>query len=161
MNHPLLNGFFAMVRHSQFLNVVRKMHERREEIAAQTDTAALDHAVSEYLTNHDTMEAMARGIDARIVAVLQPYIHLRRTITSRERALRVMKNYAYRKDFMSGAMTRLREDMAARTRRPHARFVDGTIAFDGSTEECFVDEVHLTRRGGVLLLRHVAAALRG
>jgi len=159
VNHPFLNGVFALGRHSQFVNILRKLNERGEEAIKQSDTKAIDSMVTEYLMNHVTMEAIARGIGAHFATVLQPYIHLRRMNSMNEEKLPAITNYAYRKNFMNTVLLRMRTEISLRQRGKTAAFVDSTTAFDTSDEDCFVDEVHLTARGKELLLRHVSDQL--
>jgi hypothetical protein len=159
VNRPFLNALLAIGRHSQFLNVLRKLEERREERAMQLDARALDFAIAEYLTNHSAMEAMARGLGAKFVTALQPYIHLRRVNTANELALPVMTNYAYRREWLTEAMRRLRTELWRHARGANAAFIDSTSAFDNSTDDCFVNEVHLTGQGEKLLLIHIANEL--
>ena len=115
--------------------------------------------ITEYLRNRAAMAAMAEGIGARFVTVLQPYIHLRKTLTANEKTLPSMSNYAYRDEFMKMAMRRLRSELAQQGLGNNAIFIDGTTAFDQANEDCFIDEVHLTRRGNELLLQHITDGL--
>jgi hypothetical protein len=159
MNHPFLNAIVNVARHSQFVNALRKLSERREEKAQQSDANAVSLAIAEYIANHSAMAAVANGIGAKFVTVLQPYIHLRQTNTANERALRAMTNYAYRKKFMTEVLSRLRAELLRQDRGANATFIDSTSACDRSTEDCFVDEVHLTFHGKELLLLHIANEL--
>jgi hypothetical protein len=159
MNHPFLNAFVSLARHSQFVNVLRKLNERREEKTLQSDPNAVKPAIAEYMTNHSAMAAIANGIGAKFVTVLQPYIHLRQTNTKKETALRAMTNYAYRKEFMTHAMSSLRADLLQQKRRVNAAFIDSTPFCDESTEDCFVDEAHLTGPGKHRLLLLIANSL--
>jgi hypothetical protein len=162
IERPFSNAIVAVGRHSQFINVLRKLRERREEVARQSDNEAIDRvdrALGEYLANQSDMEAMARGVGAKFVTVLQPYIHLRRSNTENERALPAMTNYAYRRDFMIKVLQRFRTALAQRERGATAFFIDSTYAFDGSSVDCFRDEVHLRSAGMRLLLDHVVNEL--
>lgn len=159
MNRPFLNALTAIGRRSQFVNVLRKLRERRVERSLQADGTANDLMVAEYLKNHYAMEALARGVGARWLSVLQPYVHLRATTTASEKARPAISNYAYRMEFMANALRRLGSELARQKRGPDADFVDSTSAFDGSSDDCFIDEVHLTERGKELLLVHMANQL--
>ncbi len=160
VHHPFMNAAFAIGRYSQFLNVFRKIRERRDESARQSDGRAVDSMVSEYLANQAAMHAIASGIGAQFVTVLQPYLHLRRVNTPNELKLRAQTNYAYRKVFMATVLARLRTELAQQTEGTNRIFLDGSRAFDGSTEDCFIDEVHLTGQGKRLLVGYIAEHLR-
>ncbi len=156
MNRPFLNALVAIGRGSQLVNVFRKLSERRNEKALQAEPQAISLAVAEYIANHSTMAAIANGIGTRFVTVLQPYIHLRQTNTANEKALSAMTNYVYRKGFMTDALSGLRAELSRQERRQNAAFIDSTPACDDSTEDCFVDEVHLTGHGKQMLLNLIA-----
>ena len=47
MNHPFLNAIVAVAQHSQFVNALRKLKERREEKALQSDANAVSLAIAE------------------------------------------------------------------------------------------------------------------
>ena len=159
MEHPVLNAFAAIGRHSQLLNVFMKLGERRAKRTPMSDDKAVDGMITEYLRNQDSMEAISRGINARFVSVLQPYMHLRRKTTAGENALLAQRIYAYRKEAMTTAFRRLDLELARHSRGPSAAFIDGTSAFDNSTNDCFIDEVHLTDQGKEILIRHIADQL--
>ena len=159
MNHPFLNALIALGRHSQFVNILRKLGERKIERSLQSDDRAVNLVISEYLTNHKLMQAMAYGVGTRFVSVLQPYLHLREEITAKEKTLLSISNYAYRKEFMMKTLRRFGSELSHQKRDGNAYFVDSTTAFDSSTEDCFVDEVHLTERGKALFLQHLVKQL--
>jgi hypothetical protein len=159
MNHPFLNAVVTVAQRSQFVNALRKLKERREEKALQLNANAVSLAVAEYITNQSAMATVADGIGAKFVTVLQPYIHLRKTNTPNERALRAMTNYAYRKKFMTDVLSSLSTQLSRRDRGPSAAFIDSTSFCDESTKDCFVDEAHLTFHGNELLLLHIANEL--
>jgi hypothetical protein len=159
MNRPFLNAIVTVVRHSQFVNAFRKLNERRQERALQLDANAVNLVIAEYIANHSAMAAIANGIGAKFVTVLQPYIHLRQTNTANEKALPAIANYAYRKEFMTDVLSRLRAELSSQERRANASFIDSISVCDRSTEDCFVDEAHLTAHGNRLLLLHIANSL--
>jgi hypothetical protein len=101
------------------------------------------------------MSAISAGIGAQFVSVLQPYIHLRKTPTATEKMDQSTTDYAFRKDFMKATFQRLRSELDRQQLGSHSTFIDSTTAFDQSTEDCFYDEVHLTRRGNELLVQYI------
>lgn len=152
---------FALSRlfaRSQLVNSFRKLGERRLELSIQSNAEAAGEVVSLYGANVEKFAEIANGIGARYVAVLQPYLHLRRNPPEAERTLG--RNYEYRRRFLVDMMRRL-ETAGHEARLPAtARFVDATAAFDGSAGICFNDEAHLTPAGQAALLTLVTTRIR-
>ncbi len=159
MNKPFLNAIVSVASTFTVRQRAQKARRTAEEKALQANAQSVDLAISEYLANHAAMASIANGVGARFVSVLQPYIHLRQVNTPSEKALRTMANYAYRKEFMTDALSKLRGELVRQKRAANASFVDSIPVCDGSTDDCFVDEAHLTGRGKTLLLTLIADGL--
>src|SRR5262249_35500106 len=99
LDHPFFNVFMAVGRHSQFINVLNKLAERRLEVRYQTDTKLIGEMLDAYIQNLDTISALSHGLGAPHVRVLQPYMPLRanRTVEEKNSA----SKYTYRFDFMN------------------------------------------------------------
>ena len=87
--------------------------------------------------------------------VLQPYIHLRKSLTEREKYLNEIKNYEYRIKFMTDMYTSIDSALTINPFTLKTIYVNGTRAFDSVNYECFNDEVHLTEIGNQLLVQYI------
>jgi hypothetical protein len=156
LNKPGLFFLERLFRRSQLINAVRKIGERRLEVAIQSDSLANSEMTELYRSNIEKVAAICRGIGAQHIAILQPYIHLRRNAPLSEKAL--SKNYLYRKEYMMTEMQKLRQEMKSCRLAPPATYLDATDVFDAFPEiRCFRDEAHLTSEGAKLLMK----AIRG
>jgi lysophospholipase L1-like esterase len=159
MNRPFFNALLEPLRHSQLVNVINKLRERRGEQALQMNTQALDSMVAGFMRTRTSMAAMAHGVGATFVSVLQPHIRLRKTLTENEKALPTMSNYAYRAEFMQASFRRLSSELMQWQAESNTVVIDATKAFDDAADDCFQDEVHLTFRGNELLLQYITGQL--
>jgi hypothetical protein len=156
LNQPGVFWIERLFRQSQLVNAVRKISERRQEIATQSNAAANAEMTAIYRANMEKIAILCSGIGATHVCVLQPFIHLRRNAPPVERTL--SNNYLYRKDYMSEQMVCLREAMRSCSLPRPAIYIDAIDAFDNAAGiSCFLDEAHLTNDGAKLLMR----AIRG
>ena len=158
MNDP--QGFFLarLFRSSQLVNSMRKLLERKREVAIQSDAEAAREMVRLYRTNIEKLASITTGVGARYIAVLQPYLHLRQNAPASER--RLAANYEYRRTYMIQMMRRLGAALREARFPTSARFVDATSAFDASGDTCFLDEAHLTTQAQTVLLRLVSGCLQ-
>ena len=144
---------------SQLVNAVRKLRERRLEIARQGDAELIDATIDNYVRGVTKMSLLARSVGAEHIAVLQPYLHLRETPPPTEVGL--SGSYAYRRDFMGETLRRMERVLMQATRPAGALFVSGLPACDDAGDvQCFKDEAHLTEAGRSQLLAAVVDAAR-
>jgi hypothetical protein len=160
LHRPGLFWAERVFRRSQLVNAVRKLLERRLEVAMQSDAAANAEMTAIYRANMEKIAVLCSGIGAKYISVLQPYVYLRRDPPEVERTLG--RNYLYRKAYMIERMNRLREAMRSASLSPPAVFLDATDVFDGAGElRCFRDEAHLTEAGARLLVRAIGDRIGG
>jgi len=156
VNHPLLNGFVSVFRQSQFVNSINKVRERNLEKSVQKDTKLKNEIIRHTEEGLRSIAIIANGMDIPYVIVIQPYLHLRRNIPEVEKNL--ASNYTYRKDFMSEMIENLNGHLEKSAFPGKTYYIDATKAFDGSTSQCFVDEVHLTNNGNEILANYLVNA---
>ena len=104
-------------------------------VAQLADAKAVDGMTTEYLLNQDSMEAMSRGINAKFVSVLQPYLHLRRKTTASENSLLAQRIYGYRQEAMTTAFRRLDLELARHRRGPGTRLLLRTHRDQGRPQQ--------------------------
>ncbi len=153
---PLRNAVYSVFKRSQLVNALNKLLERSRE----RDFQGLDEdreAVRAHLIEcWGSIATIADGLDCRYMMVLQPFIHMRETISERETTL--TSRYDYRKDYLTEMFTTTSQRMGRETWPDEVLVVDGTTAFDEipSDVECFRDEVHLTENGNERFTRFLA-----
>jgi hypothetical protein len=143
VDHPFLNALLAIGRHSQFINLLNKLFERRREVQYQSDEGLTEATVDAYMRNLDAMSAMCRGIGAPHVRVLQPYMPLRENRTEDE--MTIARRFAYRFDYVK----RVFEEMDVRLKEvpPGVAYASALHCLDTVEGTRFVDEVHLVTQG--------------
>ncbi|MCX6545096.1 MAG: SGNH/GDSL hydrolase family protein [Acidobacteria bacterium] len=158
LTNPTTFWVTRLLATSQLVNTARKIAERRREVAVGLDHALIDSTVALYRSNITKISLLARGIGARHVAVLQPYLYLRQGPPTAEQS--VSKNWAYRKQFMPGAMKQLNGALESVQWPDNASYINGLTAFDESAGIiCFRDEAHLEPEGRRILLQRIVHEL--
>lgn len=155
VNHPAWNFFFGIVRHSQFANSLLKLKERKVEKEIQKDIQLREQTIKIYVEGLQSISIIAQGLDIPHILVLQPYIHLRKSLTEREKSLNEIKHYEYRKKFMTEMYTSIDSALTTIPFTIKTIYVNGTKAFNSVDDDCFVDEVHLTEKGNQLLVQYI------
>jgi hypothetical protein len=159
VHQPNVFALSRAFKSSQLVNAIRKLRERRLELARQDDAELIDATIDNYVRGVTKMSQLARSVGAEHIAVLQPYLHLRETPPPTEVGL--SKNYTYRREFMGGSLRRMERAMSQATRPAGTVFVSGLPVFDDVGDvQCFRDGAHLTEAGRSQLLVAVANAAR-
>lgn len=159
VEQPIANGLFGFLRESQFINCLNKLRERKYEKQIQGDTSLLDATIAHVGETQEAISVMSHGLGAPHVMVVQPYLHLRKTVRPEEKE--IVDVFAYRADY-TGKGIRGIYDHLVKTQAQHAGetyVIDGTKAFDASEAVCFTDEAHLTEEGNRILCDYIAKSL--
>jgi len=143
VEHPFLNTFLAIGRHSQFINLLNKLSERRREVQYQADARLTEETIETYMRNLDAMSAMCRGIGAPHVRVLQPYMPLRENRTEEEQ--NIARRYTYRFDYIKRVFGEMDGRLTAVP--PGVMYAGMLHCLDAVEGTRFVDEAHLVRQG--------------
>ena len=146
------------MRKSQFLNAINKLRERHNEKSLQHNSALRDKTVDHIEEGLQSIGVMAKGMDIPHIAVLQPYVHLRKNTLDIEKQL--SSEFDYRKDFMNKTISKLNNRLRNLSSQPEVYYVDATPICDLSKLQCFRDEVHLTTDGNKLLVAHIVNAVK-
>ena len=155
VNHPAINFFFGIIRNSQFCNSLLKLKERKVEKEIQKNIPIRKETIKIFIEGLQSISTIAEGLDITHIMVLQPYIHLRKSLTEREKYLNEIKNYEYRKKFMTEMFTSIDSALTINPFTLKTIYVNGTRAFNIVDDECFIDEVHLTEKGNQLLVQYI------
>jgi hypothetical protein len=153
VEHPIMNGVRSLFNDSQFMLAIVKLKERRDEMESLADAERFGEFRRAYVSTIVTTAKLANGIDAVYVPVLQPYLHLRKTITEREKGLERL--WAFRTEFMRRAFAELDTALSTREFPSNTHFVSALTAFDNSDAEIFTDQCHLTDVGKRLALKFI------
>ena len=150
---PWVNALFSVVNNSQFVLAVIKLGERAQERAAQHDVERFEKMADNFVTTVGTISALAEGKGIKHLAVLQPYLFLRSSITPREQSL--VKWYEYRREFYKKSFLSMKEELSRQNFTQSTMLITALDAFDQSNEEVFIDEVHLTPEGNRLFVDYI------
>ena len=78
VNHPILNGPLSILRQSQFINALNKLRERSDEKSFQNKPELWNKSIDHIEEGLQSIAVIAKGLDIPYIAVLQPYVHLRK-----------------------------------------------------------------------------------
>jgi len=159
VDHPILNGAFGVLRHSQFINSLNKLRERDMEKQAHADEALLADTVEHSLEALHSLAAMTKGLDIPYAMVLQPYVTLRDNTPPEEEP--ITHAQAYRAEYMTRGYRVLQKRLQNEPFPGNVFVIDATRAFDQVDGQCFFDEVHLSKGGNKALCRYIAQSLLG
>ncbi|MCX5700016.1 MAG: hypothetical protein NTZ63_00510 [Candidatus Omnitrophica bacterium] len=155
VNHPFANLLFGILRNSQFVNCLVKIKERQIEIQAQKDNGLAEKCINNYVEGLYSISVIAKGLNIPYIAVLQPYVHLKKNISSTEKFLRNVKNYLYRKQFFVDMYSKIDSTLAKYPFAGNTIYINGNRAFDDTHNDCFVDEVHINDQGEKILVQYI------
>jgi hypothetical protein len=158
VDHPILNGVFSILRKSQFINAINKLRERHDEKLLQNNSELRDKTIDHIEEGLQSIGVIAKGMTIPYIAVLQPYVHIRKNTLDIEKQL--SSEFDYRKDFMNKTISKLNNRLRNISSQPGVYYVDATPVCDLSKLQCFRDEVHLTADGNKLLVAHIVNAAK-
>lgn len=156
---PLQNAVFAVLKRSQLVNSLNKLRERQLEQQIADDPGLRKETLDHLAEFHRSVGVIADGLEIPYVQVLQPFIHLRSTISEREAKL--TPSYDYRKEYLRDMFVAMSQRMNGASIAEKWLFIDATRAFDSvsSEVECFSDQVHLTEDGNRELTRFISSKI--
>jgi len=155
VNHPTLNFFFGIIRNSQFCNSLLKLKERKVEKEIQKNIPIREETIKIFVEGLQSISIIAQGLGIPHVMVLHPYLYMRKSITEREKSIKLEKHYEYRKKFMTEMFTSIDSALTTSPFTIKTNYVNGTKAFDNVNYECFKDAFHLTKKGNQLLVQYI------
>jgi lysophospholipase L1-like esterase len=156
---PITNGFFGLFRDSQFVNCLNKLRERQFEKKVHGDDTLMNATVDHVVEAQQSISAMAHGCGAPHAMVVQPYLHLRKSVLPAEK--KIVEVFGYRGEYTGKGMQRI-VDRLTQEKPQHTGecyLINGTQAFDASDKLCFTDEAHLTEDGNRILCDYIASEL--
>ncbi len=156
---PITNAVFGILRHSQFVNCLNKLRERQFEKKVHADQTLINQTVDLVGEAHLSISSMAHGCNAPHVMVLQPYLHLRKTIVPEEK--NIIAPFLYRGEYTGKGMLRILERLESQ-RAQHvgeSYLIDGLKAFDTTTGLVFKDEAHFTEPAKQIFCDYIVSEL--
>jgi len=159
MNRPFANFFFGIIRNSQFANAINKFKQRPREISAMQDSALWEAILDNYLNMLNSAAVIAKGLEAKYLIVLQPYIEFKTPLTEAERNLPGRKSHFYRLKFVSKLLNRMKRRIETHSFPGETVFLDGSEAFENCAQNYFCDEVHLYDDGRAYLVDYICQKL--
>lgn len=158
--HPILNAIRQVSFKSQFINSILKLKERKIEKEIQKNTQLIDLTIQCYLQALRNISLITRAKGAQHIAVLQPYLFLRKTITVKEKNT-VAKRYQYRHRFLAQTFKDVNHRLSEFQLANGIYYVDATKAFDKTEGEFFRDECHLNSKGKSVFMDYIIKEARG
>jgi hypothetical protein len=136
LKRPLAAPFAYLLRRSQAFHALRRLVERRRV----RDADAYADALEPYLSAQRSLNVLARGLPARRVLVLQPFLAFKRPLSPDEARF---DTYRYREAVLITLFDRLHERLRGLAAEDQVTYVDARWAFEGVPDTVFTDEVHL------------------
>lgn len=152
---PVANAVSSLALRSQFVNSLVKIQDRRKEKSAILEKGLTELTIEQYLQGLRTISLISKAVGAQHIAVLQPYIYLRKSGPESEKERFSVKRFHYRHAFISESMKAINDRMSEFQYSSGHYCVNGTKAFDKSQKDCFINEVHLNLEGYQLLANYI------
>ena len=153
LTHPLLAPFTWLLSQSQAYNGLVRYRARN----ALGDWSRYADAIPIYLDAQHSINALARGLGAERLMVLQPFMTFKQPLAAEEQAFTA---YAYRDGVMRALYDRAAPALADLARQDAVGFLDARPIYQGIAAPLFSDDVHFrSAEGYAILARAIAAAL--
>ena len=151
IKRPFLSPFVHIMRHSQLVNAMYRLQNRKRIGSADE---YLD-AVPVYLSAQHSMNILAKGLAAARVMVLQPFIAFKEPLSVGETNF---KHYEYREPVVKKLLSSAHEGLTDLAIRDDVLYIDGRFAFNGIKRTIFSDDVHfISDEGYHILAEHIVS----
>lgn len=151
LTRPFLAPFAYLLSQSQAYNGLLRLAARSRLEPAE----AYADAVSVYVAAQQSLNALARGLVARRIMVLQPFIAYKEP---KSRAEANFKAYKYREPVLIQLYDWAHAELARLAGSEGVTYLDGRRLFDGVQETIFSDDVHFVDDKGYRILAAAIAA---
>jgi len=153
LTHPFAAPFAWLLSQSQAYNALMRLQARRRV----GDWTAYADAIPIYAGAMRSINAVARGLGAARLMVLQPFVGFKTPLAPEERAFTA---YAYREPVMRALYDRAAAALADVARADGVAFLDARPLYKGIAAPLFTDDVHFRGAEGYeILARAIADAL--
>ena len=149
LTRPFLTPLAHLLRYSQAVQGMQRFvaHEQIGSVDKYVD------AIPVYLSAQHSLNALARGLPATRIIVLQPFRIFKHPLSEAEKNFQL---YRYREAVMRQLYDMLHQRLQTLAQEDRVLYVNGCSAFDGHTETIFSDDVHfLSDEGYRLLAKHI------
>ncbi len=153
LTRPVLAPFAWLFANSQAYAGLVRLRARRQvgEWSAYAD------AIPVYIDAQRSLNMLARGLGAKRLMVMQPFVAFKQPLASEEREFTA---YAYREPVMRALYDRTAAELAELSQRDGVGFLDARSIYNGMPEALFRDDVHFRGvRGYEILARAIAGGL--
>jgi hypothetical protein len=150
LTRPFLAPVAYLLAESQAYNAVARL-SARHHIADWTHYA---DAIPVYVAAQHSINVVARGLGAKRLIVLQPFMSFKQPLAPEERAFTA---YAYRDGVMRALYDHAAPALAELAREDAAEYLDARAIFNGIASAVFSDDVHFRGDGGYARLAQVIA----
>jgi lysophospholipase L1-like esterase len=151
LTRPFLAPFAYLLSQSQAYNGLVRLAARSRVGSAE----AYADAIPVYVAAQQSLNALARGLAARRVVVLQPFNAYKQP---KSRAEADFTTYKYREPVLIQLYDRAHAELEKLADRERVAYLDGRRLFDGIPETIFSDDVHFDGDKGYRILAAAIAA---
>ena len=153
LTRPATAPVVWMLSHSQAYNGLARWKARRDV----ADWTRYADAIDVYVSAQRSINAVARGLGAGRLIVLQPFMGFKEPLAPEERAFTA---YRYREATMRALYDRTAAALADLAAREDVTFLDARPIYGGAPAAIFSDDVHFRDvQGYTILARAIAGAL--
>ena len=153
LTRQLVSPLAWLLAHSQAYNGIGRWNARR----TIGDGSKYADAIPVYLDAQHALNVIARGLGARRLIVLQPFMAFKQPLAPEERAFTA---YAYREPVMKALYDQAAAGLAELAARDGAAFLDARRIYEGNPAAIFTDDVHFRGPEGYeILARAIADAM--
>lgn len=150
LKHPFLSPFAESVRYSQLLQGLQRLGERKFIKPAHYYLDAVDV----YTGAEHSINILAKGMAAKRLMVLQPFMSFKQPLSSQERNFTA---YQYRDAVMKTLYEAADAQLKTLAKVDEVAYFDARYIFANNNETIFSDDVHfINNKGYQILASHIA-----
>ncbi|MBL8076102.1 MAG: hypothetical protein JNL29_17190 [Nitrospira sp.] len=153
LTQPFLAPLYYVLAQSQLYNGLVRFWQKR----TVHDAELYEDAIPPYIEAQRSLNALAKGIGAKRLMVLQPFSGFKTPLSETEAAFDL---YKYRENQVKHLYKVTDERLRELTAKDKTEYLDGRYIYDGMTATIFTDDVHLTNQGYRVLAKHMADRLQ-
>lgn len=154
LTKPFLAPVAYTLGQSQAYNGIRRLAARYQVGPVES----YQDAIPVYISAQHSINVLAKGLSAKRLMVLEPFLAFKTPLSDAEAGL---TRFKYREPVMKELYSRTHKELVELARRDHTAYLDARFLFDGIRDTIFRDDVHFADdRGYRLLAKAMADCLR-
>lgn len=153
LKHPFLAPIADILRHSQFIQGMQRLQEHHtiKSFEQYAD------AIPIYIAAQHSMNILAKGLSAKRLIVLQPFLSFKNPLSSPEKKF---NHYQYREAVIMKLYEANHNALTHLAKQDHVLYLDGRLIYHGIDQTIFSDDVHFINDEGYrVLAKNIAEAV--